>query len=517
MARWGEGVWGTFVWGSIDAPGRALSWLLDVDWDNDGLFNGTNEANDLTTGKGRLLDVDVTRGRQFFLKSDGTGFESVAVGTMQITLLDLDGRYNPYNASSPLFGYLQQNQKIQVRCEDTATGTPYFVFTGTIDDLRPNFGKWVSTATIYASDGQKQLGVPVTNQNIYQTIRYNAAISQILSDAGWGGPQSIDTTNSDTMPFWWESGRSAWDEIDDLTGAAFGAFCIGNDGTARYLSSVAVDESVMSLTEDDIDQEYGIQVPSPRETIKNAVTIYARARQQQNSAVLWTAIDKPSIAPGASVTIWATYSYNNIEVPVLSVTTPVATTDYTANTQADGGGTNKTANVSVSFYSFATTAKIIVTNNDAGTVYLTLMQVRGVCITADPYTFAQDIDASSIASYMRRDLVIQTDWLQDINSATDKSSTLLTKLASPRQFPRVMVKKSSVAKALTPDLFNLVSVSFPSKGIGDELRVGYIHTSWSSQEPNALSTELYFEPNLFANASGTWIFPALVGVTTKFA
>ena len=518
-ARLHEGTFGSIVCGNVTNPGRTLTWVIDVDWDGDGKFNGVNEAitydsNGVVTN--RLQAVSVIRGRQFFVKSGGTGFEDTAIGTVALTLKDLDGRFNPYNASSPIYSYLQQNQKIMVRLEDTATAIVYWAFVGYIDDIRPNLGKYVTTATITASDGLKKLqNKTVNSQLVYQTIRYNNAITQVLADAGWSDQTSIDNVSSDTLTYWWESGRSALAELQDLTNASFGDFCVTANGTAKYLSSIATDASVTTFTESDIQFDYGIQVPSPRETIKNWIKIFSRSRTAQSLAVLWKASGtSPSISPGASLTVWATYSSGGATVAATSVTTPVMTTDYLAS---DGAVGDKTAQISVAFTPFATTAKIVYTNNDAGTVYMTLMQVRGIAITADIYTFAQTQDDASIASYTERDLTIQTDWLQDINTAVDKALTMKLKLAHPRQFPRFMVKRNSLAKSFVADLYNVVTANFTTNNISDEFRVGYITHNWSIQEPMVLDTTLYMEPNLFANASGTWIFPALIGTTTKFA
>jgi hypothetical protein len=42
--------------------------------------------------------------------------------------------------------------------------------------------------------------------------------------------------------------------------------------------------------------------------------------------------------------------------------TPVATTDYTANTQADGGGADLTADIDITITKFATATKLEVEN-----------------------------------------------------------------------------------------------------------------------------------------------------------
>lgn len=517
---WGDAVWSAVsTWGG--SVGRMLTWLVEVDWDGDGLFDGINEAMTMIGGvrTPRLISLDIARGRMFFMESNGTNFAAIDPGTVMLTLIDNDGRYNPFDSAGALFSYLQQNVLIRIRLQDAISKTFYFAFTGYIDDIRPNFSADISTVTITATDAQKKLSAKgLSGATVYTTEQYHEAISQVLSDAGWPTAKTdIDTIASDTMPYWWENGRSAWAQLQDLAAAAFGNLFVTADGKIKYMSNVATDSSVMTLGETHIDREYGIRVPGPREVVRNVIKIFAKARTAQALAVLWSAVDKPSIAPGQSLTVWATFSYDGKEVPATSVTTPVATTDYTANTQANGSGTDRTADIAVVMTAFATTAKLVYTNNHASdTVYMTLMQVRGICITADPYTFAQAQDNDSIATYGERPFTIDTDWLQDINTAVDRAGVLKIRLADPKQFPQIMVRHNQLDKAFTPELFNLGTVDFPSRSISDELRLGYIHHHWEMAAPNVVDTEFYFEPNLFSNASGTWIFPALIGTTTKF-
>jgi hypothetical protein len=87
-----------------------------------------------------------------------------------------------------------------------------------------------------------------------------------------------------------------------------------------------------------------------------------------------------SIAPGETQEYWGTYFDPNNVIRNLGGTAqvaPVATTDYLANALADGTGTDKTANITLTAETFVTTVKFVITNNDAATVYMKRMQLRG--------------------------------------------------------------------------------------------------------------------------------------------
>lgn len=486
---------------------KALRWAIEVDWDGDGAFTGENEAD-------HCIGYNLRRGREFFMKSDGSGFEPVRIGTVALTLLNEDRRYDPYYAAGDLFGLLDRNQRIRIRVMDEATSIIYARFDGFIDDIRPNYGI-PSTVTLIASDGLKVLtNKKIRSSGVYAGIRYNIALAQCLTDAGWAGASSIDSVVSDTMPYWWTSGNTAFSEMQDLNDAVLGRLFAAADGTIIYKSRMSSDAPIYTMLDADVLESYKIRIPTPREVIRNVIRIYAKARTSQAAVELWRAVDQPFIPTGGSITVWANFSYNGQSVPATVVTDPVNHTDYHASA-TQGSGFELTGNITHVCTPFATSAKIVFTNGGAP-AYMTLMKLRGTCITTDEYTFAEDSDTASITAYGEREFVIQTDWLQDMNTAIDQVIALKTLLSTPRQYPRVMLRHN-VAKQFGVDLFDIVSVNFVSMGYADDLRVGYIEENWTIPTGDVVDTVLGFEPNMAGATTGTWIFPAIFGLTTVFA
>lgn len=497
--RYGDGTkYGEDVYGVKTISDRPLTWGIIVDWDEDGSFTGENEAT------GRLLSLDSRMGREFVLNANGDGFQHPDVGELSIVLLNEDGRYDPYYPSSPLADYLYRNQQIKVVLKDESTGTRYYEFTGYINDIRPNYGA-VKTATIYADGAAVKLKSNIKSGTIYTGNTYDEQIGLALDTAGWTGERDIDTAVSEILPYHWFSGIQALTEIYKLTDAAFGTFWVNEEGTARYRSRINADVSTQTITDDDTDYYYGIQAPAPRDVLKNKIQVYARARQQQTDVEIWRLVDKPQIT-GTGSPIWATFNYNGEEVPALSVTNPVATTDYTANDNADGSGTNRTANFSFALEKFATAAKIT-PSNSGSPAYLTLLKLRGNVITADKYTYKEVEDTASIALYGERELIIQTDWLQDGNAAQEHAEILVQKFSTPKVFPRFKFRRDAIgAQYLTP-LFDLITVNFSQNNITGEYRIGYRERHWSINEPTVIDTIVYCEPNLTVAASSNWVFP----------
>ena len=515
MAKYGSFKYGAAKYGYTN-PGRRLSWGLIIDWDeNGGWITGYNEAYGYNENGHKMFALNTKAGRQYFINSSGNNFQAVDPSQMQVQLYDIDARYDPYNTSGALYQKILPGKKFKLIVQDEATQTQYPVMIGNIQDIRPNYGS-VSTVTITGRNKIEELkNTPVLSNGVYTNEQYDTGIGVILSLAGWTDGTRIDSDVSDSMPYWWLSGKNAFDEINDLTNASRGLFFVSNDGYATYYSNINSPDPTTTFIDTDALLSYGIRVPTPWEAIKNYVRVYARSRTA-SSTTLWTLSSKPLIAAGASITIWAEFNTTQgANAPATIVTTPVATTDYTANASEDGSGTNLTSNISIAITNYATTSQLVITNTGGTGAYLTLMQLRGTLIKPDDYTYAEDSDANSIALYKKRSLVIKTNWIQTVNEAIDYAGVMVDLLSTPKQFPRFVVRDTP-AKQFAPDIFDIVAVDFDSHHVTGNFRVGYMEHNWVINNGDVVDTTFYLEPNIAGNISGTWIFPAKFGLSTKF-
>lgn len=107
-------------------------------------------------------------------------------------------------------------------------------------------------------------------------------------------------------------------------------------------------------------------------------------------ATLWTLTssgsNSPSIPPGESRTFWAEFpnpNDGNDAIGVDAWTTLVENTDYEANSQAGGGGTDLSTNLTVVLSKFWQSMKIVITNGATVPAFITLLQARGTPVTRD--------------------------------------------------------------------------------------------------------------------------------------
>ena len=81
-------------------------------------------------------------------------------------------------------------------------------------------------------------------------------------------------------------------------------------------------------------------------------------------------------------------------------TTPASSTDYSANTAANGGGTDRTSDVSVAVSKLSNAMKITLTNNHAtDLVYITALKARGTSVFADDPAVVRVEDTASQNTY----------------------------------------------------------------------------------------------------------------------
>ena len=156
-----------------------LLWSVEVDWNADGVFDGTNEAR-------YMRGIRVQRGRTRYIALDGQGFEKLQTGVCYIELDNSNGRYDGWNTASPLYPNVNYGKDVRIRVRDYVGGSFYPVFFGSIQDIQPfvdSNGDAKVTMTI--NDGFNFLRSYNPNYAIQQNITPGAAINYTLASVDW--------------------------------------------------------------------------------------------------------------------------------------------------------------------------------------------------------------------------------------------------------------------------------------------------------------------------------------------
>jgi hypothetical protein len=500
MARYGSFRYSEDKYG-LDATTNEL-WALEIDWNGDGVFDGTNEAD-------RMIDLSVSRGRNYYINPDGVGFERVGVGSAYITLDNFDRRYDPFYTGSPLYPYILPGRKVSLKEKAGTSATQYSVITGRIADIKPISG--IDQVKITVEDDTRILMDETISMTIQSSQQVDTLIGLVLDEVGWPAADRAIDAVTDTIPYWWADGITAWDALNELAESVLGTFFIAADGKATFISRSHSDTATVTLDQSDIHTE--INIPQPYENIRNSIKINVKPRVEV-ATTLWELQEKTAITAGETIYIWAEFNYDSESVPAVIVTTPVATSDYTMNTLADGTGTNLTSDFTIGIDTFAKRAKLTIINGAASSGYITLFKINGTAAYVPDETSVESEDAASIAIYKKRSFLLESDMFQDVNAAQSFVDYLVDSLPLVREFPEMQIEFQPTLQ-FPIDLFSRVAVTIPYRGINNVYQIGSIEHKSLNNNISSILTTVKVEP--IPPATVQWTFTVQLGVDSYFS
>ena len=312
-----------------------------------------------------------------------------------------------------------------VRVVFTWGGTDYVRFLGRITRIKPEPGRMNSRRTFVSlSDLSKDLIDADLRAVALQIGQTESTLVQSLVRAipAQSRPLAVKTdAGLDTIAYCFddiEDGTKAIGPLADLLNSVVGFGYVDAQGRLRYENRQARQGSSARFAFD--NEMVGLDLPSDLERVYNVIraTYYPREVDAAATSVVWSARGEVlEIAPGATVDVWGDYfdaSNPDQKIGATAQVTPAATTDYVANTARDGSGVDKTAQVVVTASTFASTVKWSIKNNDAATVYMTKLQLRGKRLLR--YA-GLTVESSSTQAYGVRPFNIEMRYQGDRNKA----------------------------------------------------------------------------------------------------
>jgi hypothetical protein len=496
--RYSINKYNTFKYGASTSDAQ-FAWGVEVDWNNDGVFTGANEAQ-------YMNQISILRGRVRQLKSSGEGFEQVATGKLTVELNNSSGRYNGWNTASPLYPNVTYGRDIKITIRDWVTGVTQPVFYGVISDLATTGYGEDARVIISADDAWTFLRNYPSRIAIQTGLTPDTAIGQVLDSISWPARWGRNlAASADTIGYWWTSGsKIAATELEDIAESFLGHFYVNASGQAAFKARTTTDATITDFPQGVMLKD--VANPQPWVNSRNIVKVKVHPRTVSGTVVLYQLLgNTPSVLTGASnyINIFGTYNYNNNTVPAYSIAAPVATTDWTTNTAADGSGTDKTADCTVVATNLGDTVKLKITNNSGGTVYVTKLQVQGVALyEASASDVVSPTDTSGITQ--PREFVLDRPWIQDVNYAIDQAGVLATYFAALNPYPAVQVE-NRFANQFGIDLFDTVTVNLGALGIsGNSYKIGGIEHRSYGDNCQKVVTKFYLEPYPFSGAYWLW-------------
>lgn len=380
------------------------TYVFEVNWAGDATAfgNGTWVAE-----TDRLIDLECGYGRDYASMLTGRA----SAGFLSAVMHDDDGRYASFNTASALTGNLVPGRRCRWRTTAPSART---IWAGFLDVPVPVRRRGVlPTATLRAYGPLRWVAERDVRIAAQASIATGTAVGLVLDDTGWPAADRAIDAGQVTMTRWAADSR-AMSALRDLEETELGFISETNDGkivfedvhhllVAPHQTSQATFSDAVGAALPYLD----IQQLDPWREVFNRFEADVITFTVQGAAALWTMTgETPSIAAGVTKEFWAVYPTPDAATQgafVTAWTTPVATTDYTANAAADGSGADLTASITVVVTKFSNAMKIALTNGHASsTAYMTLLQARGTAAYRnDPIRVVAE-DTTSQAAYGRR-------------------------------------------------------------------------------------------------------------------
>ena len=214
-----------------------------------------------------------------------------------------------------------------------------------------------------------------------------------------------------------------------------------------------------------------------------------------DAEVLWTHPEvnqlSPSISAGATRTFTAAYPTSGTVSTSAAVdfwTSLTASTDYLANDSADGTGTNRTSDITVSLTKRAQSMDIALTNGHSGTVYVTKLQAQGHKVTVQDPVEITAIDATSQTAFGKRTYPHPGKFVPDTEEAQNWADFHVATWKDPVPLLRLTMVGNRSTATLTDiyareisDLVTVVATNDAGLGINEDFFVEQVHHQLDAQ------------------------------------
>lgn len=260
------------------------------------------------------------------------------------------------------------------------------------------------------------------------------------------------------IPTAWWGGNTALFEIKTACEAESAKFFSDEDGELHFENRQHYnnnDEYKHSVHQFAWDRMTDFTHPDRIQEIINHVVVVLKPRVVQAEQDVWLYGFIPQIGAGVTKTIWAALQ-DPCPTTTAGIVQPAATTDYTANTQADGGGTDKTAQISIVITRFTNAVILEVTNNDASAVYLTKLKLRGTPAKEQDEVIIDKFDQTSIDAYGEHPAggySIENKYLSDETYAGTLAQQLIDWYKEP--LDRIILKARNIPQLQIGDMITI--------------------------------------------------------------
>jgi len=467
---------------STDTPPSIgdMAYSVFAKWGSTDYDYSFNEAD-------RLLRYTVDRGRETIF---GSGINSYDIGVMRLELDNYDGRYDPWNVDSPLYGHIKPG--VEVRMRMAYESTSHILFTGQLEDVQQQGYK--QTAVMVINDGWRWLRDQDYSRGPTIPTSFSNVFSTPLADYPWDTDIS---TSTDVPSFHFYNSGSLKGYIESIAQGSLGRAYVRNDGVFGFRALGDTDTATYTITEDIVLRN--IYLPTPWDNYRSEINLTGyKGDVSETSDVIIDEVKNENIFEGLTRQISFFYAYEN---PY-----PLPATD-TLEITVYGGWDGTDPVIPSSDYdwciyrTYSDRVRVSITNNTPGTTFKSVRAYYGVdapnIITSDEWTYE-----TTDTDMRQAELTISSPWLfvqqttdgptaSDETLIDDVGNTLLAYLSVVRPYPVIQLQ-GRYDQQLNIDLEDKVTLSFAHLSVSGDYRVTKIsHESIKGTQDVITSLWLY--------------------------
>ena len=461
------------------------------------------------------------------------------------------GDYSTFNASSALYGNLLPGRKVKLTGNDGSTTRT--LWSGFLDSIEPiPSAKGANRARLKAIGPLGHLNKFEVSTTMFASKKAGELVGEVLDAAGWDDDdRDLDDGIVEFPRFWCERTKTlkALRLIEETETGLLEEDAAGQivyrdrharSKDARSTASQATysDASGAALAYSAISQQDSVKFIFNELRAKlqfhsgawilGSASLGIQTELASDPAVLWTLSEtgsrSPSIEAGATATFTAQYPSSGSANTARAVDfwqDLTATTDYLANDSADGTGTNRTANITVTETKRAQSMDIALANGHSSTVYITKLQARGNAVTANDEFEVTASDSTSQTTFGKRTYPHPGKFVPDAEEAQNWATFHLAAWKDPVPLLKLTLvgnrSTATLTDIMTREISDLVTVTannFAGVGINETFFVESLHHSVDAELNHRATLTL-------SQASGYAGFFVLnssaLGITTRLA
>lgn len=330
--------------------------------------------------------------------------------------------------------------RVRVSLYDPATSTWYVRFLGSIVSLTPTPGRYRRrtvqvVATDWIDEAARSTVAGLTTQI---NKRSDEIIALLIGNVPRAPESSSIATGKSTFAYALDTARDdrpnpVLQEIARVTASELGFFYLRGDGQAVFESRFARLSTADAATF--ADTMTGLDVTTNRDDLYSRIQVITHPRTVDTSTqVLYQLKSVPVVPIGGTLTLLGGYTDPNnraSRVGGTSMISPVSTTDYLANSAADGSGTDLTGSITVTPSFGSNGVRFTIANNASTVAYITKLQARGTGIYDYETTVGEAEDATVAANFGEQVQALDMPYSSDVALGVDMARYLLALYSSP--------------------------------------------------------------------------------------